>query len=68
MRVYDISCPRCLWRSPLAVDESVAAKFRQLCCQECAKLGVGDIRFQVKERIVVGPVTFFPHKGKGVIS
>lgn len=65
MRLYKIRCPQCLWRSPMPVDEEVAAEFRDKPCLNCREAGWPDVKFEVTEHIVVGPVQFFPHKSKG---
>ena len=66
MRVYDISCEHCGWKAPLPVDAEVAEKMRRKDCRDCLKAERGTFPFTVKERIVVGPVQFFPSRRKEV--
>jgi len=62
MRLYDISCDHCGWKAPLPVDAEVADKLRRQDCRECLTAKRGSFPFRVKERIVVGPVQFFPNR------
>lgn len=66
MRVYEIRCPGCGWKAPLPVDEVVASEFRKRPCQDCYHQKRGTFAFEIKEIIKVGPVQFFPHRGKEV--
>lgn len=58
MKLYDLSCPSCGWRSQLPVDANIAKQYVGTYCLDCQARGL-RVEFLVKERIVVGPTQFF---------
>lgn len=58
MRLYDLSCPQCGWKSDLPVVESVAKQFAALkYCAHCKEHGKPPSQYVMREHITVGPYT-----------
>lgn len=64
MRLYDVYCPQCGWKSNLPVEEAVKVQLEGKTCRECHAKKKPDSRFCFREHLSVGPYSkFLPAKG-----
>lgn len=62
MKLFDVYCDQCGWQSNRPVSEEVAREFCRHRCRGCKEIQQPEIRYKMKEHIIVGPTQFYPRK------